>query len=190
MKTFDEQRIVSAWETVLECLGIDYKNDPNFTETPQRIAKMYGELFAGLLDGDLDELEGHITKTFPSTYHGIVAIKNIVVWGTCPHHFLPVEYVVDVGYIPNQSVLGLSKLPRVVQVLSSRPVLQEQLTDDIVSYLEKALAPDGIIVQVKGRHQCMIIRGVKTPEAHATTSAITGVFETTPSLKTEFYAMA
>lgn len=190
MKEFDKERIVSAWETILECLGIDHLNDSNFKETPQRIAKMYKEIFAGLLDGDLEELEAHLTKTFPSTYHGIVSIKNIVVWGTCPHHFLPVEYVIDVGYVPNKTVLGLSKLPRVVQVLSSRPVLQEQLTDDIVSYLETALMPAGVIVQVKGRHHCMIVRGIKTPQAYATTSAITGCFVDIPSLKDEFYAMA
>lgn len=190
MKNFDKERIVSAWETILSCLGIDHKNDSNFIKTPRRIAKMYEELFAGLLDDDLNELEEHLTKTFPSTYHGIVAIKNIVVWGTCPHHFLPVEYVVDVGYVPDKAVLGLSKLPRVVQVLSRRPVLQEQFTDDIVIYLEKALAPSGVIVQVKGRHHCMIVRGIKTPQVYATTAALTGCFETTPSLKDEFYAMA
>jgi len=189
VKQFDKDRIVTSWETILECLGIDHKNDQNFKETPTRIARMYEELFSGLLDGDLESLEDHLTKTFPSSYHGIIAIKNIHTWGTCPHHFLPVEYQIDVGYIPGKRVVGLSKLPRVVQVLACRPVLQEQLTDDIVSYLQRELCPDGVIVQIRGKHHCMIVRGVRSSESHATTSVVTGVFEQ-PGLKTEFYAMA
>lgn len=186
MKQFDINQIIKAWETILTSLGLDL-NDPNFTETPIRITKMYNEIFAGLLDGELEDLERHITKTFPTDYHGIVAIKDIHTWGVCPHHFLPVEYTIDVGYIPRHKVLGLSKLPRVVELLSSRPVLQEQLTDDIVQYLERFLDPEGVIVQVKGRHHCMIVRGVKTEQAYAVTSAITGIFRMTPSVKQEFY---
>lgn len=190
MKTFDHAKLVLAWNSVLESLGIDVKNDPNFTETPERIARMYNEIFAGLLDGDLTELEDHITKTFPSSYQGLVAVKNIQVWGTCPHHFLPVEYTVDVGYLPGDVVLGVSKLPRVVEVLAQRPVLQEQLTHDIVNYLERSLAPKGVIAQVKGRHHCMIVRGIKQPNAWVSTSSITGVFHDTPSLITEFHDLA
>lgn len=190
MKTFDHFKLVSAWHFVLEALGIDVENDPNFTETPERIARMYNEIFAGLLDGDLTELEDHITKTFPSTYEGLVAVKNIQVWGTCPHHFLPVKYIVSVGYLPSEMVLGLSKLPRVVELLAQRPVLQEQFTHDIVNYLERALQPKGVIAQVKGNHHCMVVRGIKQPDPWAYTSSITGVFHETPSLIAEFHNLS
>jgi GTP cyclohydrolase I len=190
MKSFNDENIISAWKVILTSLGIDSINDSNFKETPQRISKMYYELFAGLLDGDLTELEKHITKTFPSKYKGLVAVKNISVWGTCPHHFLPVEYTVDVGYIPTELVLGVSKLPRVVEVLAQRPVLQEEFTHDIVEYLDRALSPRGVIVQVKGRHHCMIVRGIKQPNTWVTTSDIAGVFSETPSLIKEFYDLA
>jgi GTP cyclohydrolase I len=189
MKTFDKFKLVSAWQFVLEALGIDYENDPNFTETPERIARMYTEIFAGLLDGDLNKLEDHITKTFPSVYSGIVAIKNIQVWGTCPHHFLPVDYVVNVGYLPGEKVLGASKIPRVVELLAQRPVLQEDLTMDIVNYLERTLQPKGVIAQVKGRHHCMIVRGIKKADTWMSTSSITGVFHQTSSLIQEFENM-
>lgn len=188
MNQFEEDKITAAWGTIIQSLGIN-PDHPDFKETPLRITKMYKEIFAGLLDGELSELEQHITKTFPSTYGGIVAVKNIKVWGTCPHHFLPVEYFVDVGYVPHDKVLGLSKLPRVVELLSSRPVLQEQLTKDIVNYLEEFLQPQGVIVKVRGRHHCMIIRGIKSHESSAITSSITGIFEHTPSVKDEFYAL-
>lgn len=189
MKAFNETKLMIAWQSVLESLGIDHENDLNFKETPQRIVRMYNEIFAGLLDGDLTELEDHITKTFPSSYEGLVAVKNIQVWGTCPHHFLPVEYYVNVGYLPSNVVLGVSKLPRVVEVLAQRPVLQEQLTHDIVNYLERSLAPKGVIAQVKGRHHCMIVRGIKQPNSWVSTSSITGVFHQTSSLIQEFENM-
>jgi GTP cyclohydrolase I len=190
VKTFDDEHVITAWKVILAALGIDHEKDPNFKETPQRISKMYYELFAGLLDGDLTELEDHITKTFPSNYTGLVAVKNIRVWGTCPHHFLPVEYTVDIGYLPGDMVVGVSKLPRVAEVLAQRPVLQEEFTHDIVNYLERALQPKGVIAQVKGRHHCMIVRGIKQADSCMYTSSITGVFHETPSLIAEFNNLA
>lgn len=186
MKEFNDIAIVAAWETILESLGIDHKNDPNFTDTPKRVMRMYHEIFEGLLDDNLKDLENHLTKTFPCSYDQMIVEKGIETWGMCPHHFLPVKYEVDIGYMPNEDVLGLSKLPRVILALSKRPVLQEQLTDDIVDYLVRVLNPKGVIVKVKGQHLCMVMRGVKSNNAIAYTSAITGVFKTAPALKEEF----
>ena len=188
MKQFDKPAIAKAWETILTGLGIDFKKDANFIDTPNRIVEMYDEIFAGLLDGDIAELEDHLTKTFPCNYDQMIIEKGIDSWGVCPHHFLPVKYRVDIGYLPGHQVLGLSKLPRVVQILSKRPVLQEQLTQDIVDYLERVLKPRGAIVKVNGIHHCMVMRGVRSNNAEAITSAITGVFRYIPSLKEEFMA--
>lgn len=188
MKVFDKDTITSAWESILTALGIDYQNDPNFTETPKRITAMYDELLAGLLDDDLSELEEHITKTFPSSYDQMIAIGNIEAWGMCPHHFLPVRYTINVGYLPDKDVLGLSKLPRVVKLLARRPVLQEQLTDDIVDYLDGFLKPRGSIVQVAGYHHCMIIRGACS-ESPTYTSQVRGAFKEHPTLKSEFESL-
>lgn len=186
-KTFNQVAIIESWKTILESLGLDI-NDPNFVDTPKRIAKMYNEIFAGLLPADLNSLEDHLTRTFPSTYTGIIAVKNIIAWGTCPHHFLPVKYHVNVGYIPKTKVAGLSKIPRVVTLLAARPVMQEQLVDDIVEFLNRKLDPKGLIVEVKGEHHCMIIRGIKQ-EASATTSSVSGLFKTDPELESKFYVM-
>lgn len=186
MKQFNKLAIKDAWVKILCGLGIDHTNDPNFIETPDRITSMYEEIFSGLLDNNLEDLEDHLTRTFPCSYDQMIVEKGIETWGMCPHHFLPVKYQVDVGYLPNQAVLGLSKLPRVVQVLSKRPVLQEQFTKDIVEYLERVLKPRGAIVKVSGLHLCMIIRGVKSHGTETITSALTGVFRETASLKDEF----
>jgi GTP cyclohydrolase I len=186
MKEFDKLSIIAAWSEILRGLGIDYLNDRNFFDTPKRIADMYDEVFNGLLDESLEDLEDHLTKTFPCSYDQMIVEKGIETWGMCPHHFLPVKYMVDVGYLPSQDVLGLSKLPRVVQVLSRRPVLQEQFTEDIVNYLERVLKPRGAMVKVTGLHLCMVIRGSKSHGTETITSALTGVFRETPSLKEEF----
>lgn len=186
MKQFDKAAVIKAWESILTSLGIDFKKDANFVDTPTRIAEMYDEIFAGLLDDDLLELENQLTKTFPCDYDQMIVEKGIECWGMCPHHFLPVRYKIDIGYMPSRKVLGLSKLPRVIQILSKRPVLQEQLTQDIVSYLERVLHPNGVIVKVSGVHHCMVMRGVKSHNTEAITSAITGVFHYSASLKEEF----
>jgi len=183
MREFDKLGLMRAWMDILDCLGID-PNDPNFVETPERIARMYDEIFAGLLEPNLEELENHLTKTFPCTYDQMIVEKGIEAWSTCPHHFVPVKYQVDFAYMPKDQVLGVSKPVRVVQILAKRPVLQEQLTQDIVDYLERVLEPKGVIVKVSGMHHCMITRGVKA-QAEIITSALTGVFEN-PSVKAEF----
>lgn len=185
MEKFDKEGIAEAWQKILIGLGLDV-NDPNFVGTPNRIVEMYEEIFAGLLTANLEDLEDHLTRTFPCSYDQMIIVKDIEAWSTCPHHFLPVKYNVHLGYLPNEQVLGLSKPARVVQMLARRPVLQEQLTDDIVEYLERVLKPRGVAVQVTGAHHCMIVRGVKA-HANATTRAITGVFRD-PSVKQEFLA--
>ncbi len=185
MNDADIFKCESAWTFVLESLKIDV-NDPNFVETPKRITKMYKEIFAGLLPEAMEELDTHLSKTFPCSNDEMVTIKGVETWSTCPHHFLPVHYWVDVAYLPQDKVLGLSKLPRVVDLLAKRPVLQEQYTQDIVDYLEKTLTPRGVAVKVQGVHLCMVMRGIKSFNSKVITSAMTGAFKESLISKQEF----
>lgn len=149
-------------------------DDPNFKDTPQRIAKSYLEMCGGL--GREQEVKDILDKHFPSEYKGMVIIDSIDVFSMCPHHFLPVKYKVDFGYIPNGQVLGLSKIPRFIDLLAKRPVLQEDLAMDIINLFNEAVKPEGCIVVLDGQHGCMQCRGAKQTSASAITSEVSGSF--------------
>jgi GTP cyclohydrolase IA len=150
-------------------------SDPNFKDTPKRFARAYYEIFSGInSDTEIKEI---LSTAFPSTYHGMVVAKDIHCWSMCPHHILPVEYNVNLGYIPSENVLGISKLSRIVELLAKQPKLQEDFTQDIVNILQKNINPDGVIVQVSGRHLCMAMRGAKQQDSVTLTSRIIGAFE-------------
>ncbi len=153
---------------------IDIK-DPNFDGTPGRMAKMYRELLSGSIETE-QKVKDLFSKRFPSPYIGIVAAKNIAVWGVCPHHFLPVKYIINLGYIPGEQVIGVSKMNRICNVLASRAVLQEDLTYDIINNMVKYLQPKGSMVIVEGIHGCMTSRGIKQ-ENPIITSHLQGEFE-------------
>lgn len=183
-----EAAIKRGMEEILRGLKVDIR-DANFFKTPQRVAKAYLEIFEGLLPESIDLLENQFSTTFPCEYSQMILVKDIQCWSMCPHHFLPVKYQINMAYIPNGQVLGLSKLPRLVELLAKRPVLQEQLTQDIVDYLNKYAKPEGVIVQVSGEHLCMKMRGVKSRDSVAVTAALSGIFETDASAKAEFYSL-
>lgn len=160
----------------------------NFGGTPKRVGRAYYEIFAGC--ENTDKQVSDILKTaFPCEGDvGMVVEGPITTFSMCPHHLLPVEYRIYVGYIPceSQGVLGLSKLARLSEVLSKRPVLQEQLGKDIVSALE-SLNVDGAGCFITGKHMCMRMRGIKKPESSTTTCALTGSFKEDQSTREEFY---
>ncbi|MBS3080236.1 GTP cyclohydrolase I [Candidatus Pacearchaeota archaeon] len=161
-------------------------NDPNFKETPSRVARAYKEIFTGL--GHTKEDVEKIFKTcFPTDYKGMVFEKNIIVFSMCPHHFLPVRYEVSVGYIPDGCGVGLSKLVRIIELLAKRPVLQETFTQEIVELMKKYMHTKGAICMVRGEHYCMQIRGVKQKDVVTTTSAANGVFLTQSEMELKFY---
>lgn len=183
------EKTIELWvEELLTHLECDLE-DPNFKETPARVSRMWAEM---LLPQSvvLEKIQQVLSKAFPSDYTGIVLGKDIKTVSFCPHHMLPVEYTINVGYIPNEEkklVLGVSKLARVAEVLSKRLVLQETLTSDIVTALS-IIEPMGIVVQITGRHSCMRIRGVKQ-EGSIKTQEITGVFKEDPKVLSEFMGM-
>ena len=169
-------------------LGFD---DPeNFAGTQDRVAKALMEIYSGC-NNTQEQVDHILSKAFPANGHDdMVIASNVVVFSMCPHHLLPVEYHIAVGYIPskedaNSKVLGLSKLARLAEVLAKRPVLQETLTQDIVKELEK-LNIAGAAVIVNGKHMCMRMRGAEKRESSVMTSAMTGVFKSDSSTRAEF----
>ena len=166
-------------------LGVDLA-DPNFIGTPNRVVRAYKEMCAGLwAEGEIEEL---FTKTFPSTYDQMIVARDVSAVGLCPHHLLPVEYTIHVAYIPNGegNVIGISKLARLSKLLAARPVLQEQLTEDIAERLQSNLNPAGVGVIVIGKHSCMRLRGVREERASIVTSVMLGTMRDDPPARAEF----
>lgn len=152
-------------------------NDPNFTDTPKRVARAYMEIFKGIGETEIKVKE--ILKTaFPSNYDQMIIGKDIIAYSMCPHHLLPVEYKVHVGYIPSENgqVIGISKLSRIVDLFARRPVLQEQFVEDVTSALMSIKGVRGAGCVAYGRHFCMIMRGVKQSNSETITSSVKGVF--------------
>jgi len=172
-------------ELMEDGLGLDLSN-PNYLETPQRVAKSYAEIFAGLENAD-EEMHAIFDKSFPTEYTGIVQEKGITVFSMCPHHFLPIRYEVTVGYIPQGKALGLSKLARIIELIGKAPCLQEDFTEQIVNEIDDHIAPLGVICIVKGAHYCMRMRGVKQKDSWTTTSSVRGVFHTKKDMENKFY---
>ena len=165
--------------------------DENFIRTPDRYEHSLLEILEGEEDTDrrLDEL---LSSNFPADgYEGIIFSSGIETFSLCPHHLLPVVYSVSVAYMPNPDngrILGLSKINRVVELLSHRAVLQEKLTKDIVRAMDR-IDPAGVAVLIRGTHFCMKMRGVRTINANVITSDLTGLFLTDGTVRNEFYEM-
>jgi GTP cyclohydrolase I len=164
--------------------GLDL-NDPNFKDTPKRVARAYAEIFHGL-QNTKKQIAEIVSSSFPCDNDSLIVSKGIRCFGICPHHLLPVEYWIDVGYLPKKRVIGVSKLNRIVEVLSSRPVLQESLTMDIVKVFTDDIASNGAMCITTGRHLCMAMRGIKNIDAKVINSAVTGLFKTDLGLRSEF----
>jgi GTP cyclohydrolase I len=169
--------------------------DPNFTDTPKRVSRMYDEIFSGIKDTD-EQVKKILDSSFPSNYDQMILVRDIETFSMCPHHFLPVHYHISVAYIPSGDpkcsgrVLGISKLARLAEILAKRPVLQEQLTDDITRHLMTLEGCRGAACIVKGTHYCMVMRGVKKSTATTITSSLKGVFFDKPEARGEFLELA
>jgi len=185
MKQPNIERMTVLLEEVLDAMGID-RTDANFTGTPNRIARAWTEMCSGLWDGSVESL---FDAVFPSQYDQMIVERNIDVVGLCPHHFLPVEMTVHIAYIPNEKgmVVGISKLARLARILSCRPVLQEDLPEDIAKYIMRHLKPLGCGVVVVGKHGCMRCRGVYAKDADVITSVMKGVFLAESVVRLEFF---
>ncbi|MCB1476694.1 MAG: GTP cyclohydrolase I FolE [Rhodobiaceae bacterium] len=164
----------AAVRTLIAYIGDDGDRE-GLLDTPRRVVKAYDELFAGYNECPTDIL----SRTFQDVggYEDIVIVRDIPFTSYCEHHMLPFTGKAHIGYYPSKGVVGLSKLARVVNVFARRLQTQENLTASIVGAIETTLKPRGTAVIIEAEHQCMVMRGVRTPGTSTITSQFTGVFE-------------
>ncbi len=180
----DQARIRAAVREILLAVG-ENPDREGLLETPDRVARMYAEVFAGLRKDAREPLR----KTFTQKYNEMVLVKNIGFDSFCEHHLLPFMGKAHIAYIPNGKIVGLSKLARVVEILSRRPQVQERMTEDLADLLVNELGARGVGVVLKATHTCMTIRGVRKPDSVCVTSAMRGSFITHESTRAEFMAL-
>ncbi|MDG3005377.1 GTP cyclohydrolase I FolE [Paludisphaera mucosa] len=181
---FDLDRIRRAVREILLAVGEDPDRE-GLLETPDRVARMYAEVFQGLHQ----DPRTHLKKLFTQRCDEMVLIRDIRMVSFCEHHLLPVIGHAHVAYIPNGKVVGLSKIPRVIDVLSKRPQLQERLTEQVADLLMKELDARGVAVVIEASHSCMTIRGVQKPDASFVTSAVRGGFKENLATRTEVMSL-
>lgn len=180
----DLDRIRRAVREILLAVGEDPDRE-GLQETPDRVARMYAEVFQGLHQ----DPRGHLRKLFTQKYDEMVLIRDIRLVSFCEHHLLPVVGRAHVAYIPNGKVIGLSKIPRVVDVLARRPQMQERLTEELADLLMKELDAKGVAVVIEASHSCMTIRGVKKPDSTFVTSAMRGAFKERLATRSEVMSL-
>jgi len=178
----DLPRIERAVREILEAIGEDPNRD-GLTRTPQRIAKMYEEIFAGMRQ----DPSHHLTVTFEAEHDEMVMVRDIPLHSMCEHHLVPFAGRAHVAYIPGDDgrITGLSKIARLVDGFAKRPQVQERLTTQIADALVDVLNPSGVLVMIEAEHFCMSMRGVKKPGSLTITSAVRGLFKTNAATRSE-----
>ena len=180
----DRAKIKQGVRLLLEGIGEDISRE-GLLDTPDRIARMYEELFGGT-----EEDAGvHLSRTFHADNSEMVIERDITFYSTCEHHMLPFYGKVHIAYIPDGRVAGLSKLARTVEVYARRLQLQEQMTGQIADALMEHMHPKGVLVMAEAEHMCMTMRGIRKPGSQTVTLALRGVFKTEPELEERFYRM-
>ena len=173
-------RLQSIVRELMAELGLDL-TDQHFKGTPARVARLYRELTRG---SKLDP--SGILKTFHSKHRELIVVSDINFYSLCPHHLLIYRGKMHFGYVPDGEIVGLSKIPRLIQALASRPIVQEDLVSEIADTFVSVVRPLGCVVRATGRHDCVAVRGVKCHEAQMTTVALRGLFQEKHSLVEEF----
>ena len=178
----DHARIEKAVREILEAVGEDPDRD-GLQRTPERVARMYEEIFAGLEVDPASLLE----VTFEEGHDEMVMVRDIPLYSACEHHLVPFIGRAHVAYIPNDdgSITGLSKLARVVEAYARRPQVQERLTTQVADCIEKVLQPRGVLVVIEAEHLCMAMRGVRKRGTLTVTSAVRGLFRDDPRTRAE-----
>lgn len=181
-----EKDAIEALKTIIRYIG-DNPEREGLLETPKRVLKAYHEYFSGYHEDSAQVL----AKTFSglASYDEMVIVKDIDVYSHCEHHMVPFYGSAHVAYIPNDKVVGLSKLSRVVQVYAKRLQTQEMLTMQVATAIEKALNPKGVAVIISAKHGCMNSRGVGNPDAATVTSYYTGILKTDAEKRKELYTL-
>ena len=180
----DHARIERAVREILHAVGEDPDRE-GLLETPARVARMYAEMFSGLHQ----DPKVHLRKAFTEKYDEIVLVRDISFTSVCEHHLLPFMGKAHIGYLPDGRVLGLSKLARIVEVVSHRPQVQERMTEQIADLLVEDLGAKGVAVVVEASHTCMTIRGIRKPGSLCVTSAMKGIFRANVSSRAEVMSL-
>lgn len=180
----EQNKIKEAVKLLLEGIGEDITRE-GLLETPDRIARMYEEIFQGLEEDSAI----HLSKTFHVENNEMVLEKDIVFYSTCEHHLMPFYGKAHVAYIPNGKVVGISKLARTVEIFAKRPQIQEKMTGEIADAIMNYLKPQGVMIMVEAEHMCMTMRGVKKPGSKTVTVVSRGIFEKDNTLRNTFFNM-
>ena len=180
----DLDRIRRAVREILFAVGEDPDRE-GLCETPDRVARMYAEVFRGLHQ----DPRVHLDKLFTQKYDEMVLIRDIQFESFCEHHLLPFTGKAHVAYLPNGKVVGLSKIPRVIDVMAKRPQMQERLTEEVADLLMRELDAKGVAVVMEASHSCMTVRGVRKPESTFVTSAMRGAFQERLATRSEVLSL-
>lgn len=176
------EKIQAAVRDILEHVGEDPARD-GLLKTPNRVSRMYDELLAGYGTDPEAVINGAL---FDVEYDEMVVVRDIEYFSMCEHHMLPFIGHAHVAYIPKGKVLGLSKIPRIVDMFARRLQVQERLTTQVANFLVETLHPQGVAVVMEGLHMCSMMRGVKKADARMVTSAMRGIFRTNSATRAEF----
>lgn len=178
----DTEKIEQGVRLILEGIG-ENPNREGLQKTPDRVAKMYQEIFAGISEDPAE----HFEVTFDEGHEEMVLVRDIPFYSMCEHHLAPFFGMAHVAYVPavDGRICGLSKLARLVDTFAKRPQVQERLTSQIADTLIEQLHPQGVIVVLEAEHMCMSMRGVKKPGSSTTTSAVRGIFKKSQATRSE-----
>ena len=182
----DRGRIEAAVSEILDAIGEDASR-AGLVGTPERVAQAYAEFFAGLATDPLDHLAG--STEFPEgseELSELVLLRDIEFRSVCEHHLLPFAGVAHIAYVPRSRIVGLGRLPRVVETLAARPQVQERLTTQIAETINHKIKPRGVAVVIEAQHLCMIMRGVEKQNSVAVTSSMLGAFKDDQNTRNEF----
>jgi len=181
----DKERVKAAIREILIAIGDDPDRE-GLLETPDRVARMYEEIFAGLHKDPMEDV-----KVFQEGNHEeMVLVKDIPLHSVCEHHLLPFIGIAHVVYIPRKGkILGLSKVARIVDNISKKPQLQERLTSQVADVIMEAINPLGVAVVVEAEHLCMTMRGIKKPGSKTVTSALRGTIKTDARTRAEVMSL-
>jgi len=183
-KTVDTERIRKAAKEILLALGEDTESE-GLKKTPERVARMYAELLGGMHE----DPKKHIRSIFTENYDEIVLLRDIPFYSICEHHLMPFIGSAHVAYLPSGTVLGVSKLARIVDCFARRLQTQERLTYQIADFIMNSLKPKGVAVVLEASHSCMTIRGIKKPGSVMVTSALRGIFKKDPRSRNEVMSL-
>ncbi len=182
---FDQEKIEKAVYMILEAIGEDPQRE-GLKDTPKRVARMYQEIFSGLVE----DPSKHLQVLFTEEHEEMVLVKDIPFYSMCEHHLLPFFGKAHVAYVPTKGkITGLSKLARAVETIAKRPQLQERLTGRVADCIMETLNPLGVLVVVEAEHMCMTMRGVKKPGSMTLTSAVRGIFKTNEATRAEAFSL-